>query len=178
MPITSAITMAIEASWIVTGSFCRMRSSTGYVNPHRLRRDCRRARPAPSRRIAPGSADRGDTAARICSITAGSRSSPAMIRAGSPGKQLLQREDDHRHEEQGRDQLQQSFAEKIQHGRVRFRRSYHGDGSFERQSDHTHEAVGHLLVAVELVCVSDKNAAVIEIDLRGRPARIVFVSFS
>ena len=39
---------------------------------------------------------------------------------GVARQQLLQREDDHRHEEQGRDQLQQTFAKEIQHGGRRF----------------------------------------------------------
>jgi hypothetical protein len=79
-----------------------------HVNPHHLSDDCRRARPGPSRDIDgyrrsrwycfANLADHG----RIALFA-------AMISAGSPGTQLLQREDD-TDTKTGSDQLQQTFA--------------------------------------------------------------------
>ncbi len=56
-----------------------------HLDAHRLAEIARQHALASSTRTGPAAADRAGTAARICSITAGSRSSPAMTRAGSPG---------------------------------------------------------------------------------------------
>src|SRR6267378_4358204 len=91
MPIRSAITIAIDASCIVTGSFCAIRLSTGTL----MRSDW------------PKSPDRTPFAQyKYCT--------------GIARQQMLQRKDQDRHEEKRRDQLDDALGEEAQHGSVRF----------------------------------------------------------
>ena len=84
-PMATAMTKAMAPSWSVTGSFCRISSVTGC----RMRQEKPRS-PCSSRnsqaRYCSQTGRSSISSARICASTSGSpRSSPAMIRAGSPG---------------------------------------------------------------------------------------------
>src|SRR3954467_370628 len=91
---------------------------------------------------------------RISSSTAGSRSSPAMISAGSPGSSCC------------RPKI--SIDTMISVGMICSSRWVRKASTvlLEPEADHAHQAVGHLLVALEPVGVRDQYLRVIEVDDR------------
>src|SRR5882757_10718659 len=94
-------------------------------------------------------------------MTLGSRSSPAITSAGSPGNRCCS--------EKIRIETKNSVG--ITCSRRRARKfsmvllvSRAPPCSFEFQPDHAHQPVGHLPVALELLGVRDQERAVIEVD--------------
>src|SRR5947209_17057135 len=98
---------------------------------------------------------------RICAITAGSRSSPAITSAGSPGSSCCSE----KISTDTKNSVGMSWtirrARKVSMARLVLRRPTR---SLQLQPDHAHQAVGHLLVAFELGGVGDQQPAMIEID--------------
>ena len=159
MPTRNAITIAIEASWIVTGSFCAISSRTGTLLRKRLAEIARQHALDPVDVL-----DRHRLIEPILLADLLDHFGIALLarhdQRGIAGQKLLQREDQHRHEEQCRDELDQPPCEEVQHGRS----LVDGYRSLQLQPDHAHQSVGHLLVAFELRRVRDQDAAVIEVE--------------
>src|SRR5439155_17738729 len=96
-------------------------------------------------------------------MTAGSRSSPAITSAGSPGSSCCSE----KISTDTKNSVGMSWtirrARKVSMARLVLRRPTR---SLQLQPDHAHQAVGHLLVAFELGGVGDQQPAMIEIDDR------------
>src|SRR4029077_18621389 len=91
---------------------------------------------------------------RISSSTLGSRSSPAMISAGSPGRSCC------------RPKI--SIDTRISVGMICSSRWVRKASTLlELHTDHAHQPVGHLLVALDLVGKRHQHLYVVEIDDRG-----------
>src|SRR5436190_17809069 len=94
-------------------------------------------------------------------MTSGSRSSPAMTSAGSPGNSCCSEKISTDTKNSVGISWTMRRARKFSMARSvpgsRFR-------SLQLQPDHTHQAVGHLLVAFELGGMRDQDAAMIEVE--------------
>ena len=108
------MTIAIEASCIVTGSFCSTRSSTFCL----MRIDSPRS-PVSTPLIQIDVLHRDRLIEPILLADLLDHLGVAVLarhdQRGIAGQQLLQREDQHRHEEQRRDELQQALGEEGEH---------------------------------------------------------------
>src|SRR6476661_5850743 len=93
---------------------------------------------------------------RISASTLGSRSSPAMISAGSPGSSCC------------RPKI--SIDTRITVGMICSRRRMRKASTLflllQLEADHPHQPVGHLLVALELVGVRHQHLRMVEVDDR------------
>ena len=102
--------IAMVASWSVTGSFCSTRSTTGTLR----RMDSPRS-PVTDALDPEEILDRQRLIEAILLADLGDDLGIAILarhdQGGIARQQLLQQEDDHRHEENGRDELQQALAE-------------------------------------------------------------------
>src|SRR5262249_39398449 len=99
---------------------------------------------------------------RICSITAGSRSSPAMTSAGSPGNSCCSEKISTDTKNSVGISWKMRRTRKFSMTRV-VRPTIR---SLQLQTDYAHQPVGHLLVAFELVGMRNQQPAVIKIDDR------------
>src|SRR5437764_7983811 len=98
---------------------------------------------------------------RICAITSGSRSSPAITSAGSPGSNCCS--------EKIRIETKNSVGINWTTRRARkfsMARSWVQQRSLQLQPDHAHQPVRHLLVALAFGGVRDQDFAVIDIEQR------------
>src|SRR5437899_8562771 len=94
-------------------------------------------------------------------MTSGSRSSPAMASAGSPGSNCCS--------EKIRIETKNSVGISWTTRRARkfsMERSRVQQRSLQLQPDHTHQSVRHLLVALEFGGMRDQDAAVIDVEQR------------
>src|SRR6202035_2744407 len=98
---------------------------------------------------------------RIWAMTAGSRSSPAMISAGSPGNRCCSEKIRIDTKNNVGISCSRRLPRKFSMGVFRAR-----SPSLQLQPDHAHQPVRHLLVAFQLGRVCDQEFAMIEIDDR------------
>ena len=195
MPITSAMTIAIDASSIVTGSFSAISAVTGF---------CMRSDSPRSPCSTPPSQYSVAHRQRLVEmhLRAQVRDDVRIaLLAGEhhrriAGQQLLQPEDQHRHEQQRRDDRREAPDEEVQHGRARQSAIGEAIGCtsarlgalpiadrlspslLEPQALHAHQAVGHGAQPGQLARVRPQPVAVIQVDDRPvlqrdarRPAR-------
>ena len=161
MPIRNAITIAMAASCIVTGSFWAIRVRTGTL----MRRDS--AEVTRQHALDPVGVLNRDWLIEPVLMADLLDDCWIALLAGHDqrriaGQQLLQREDQDRHEEQRRDELNQPTCQEAQHVAPSVSRPR----SFQLQSDHADQPVGHLLVAFQSGGVRDQDPAVIEVEER------------
>src|SRR5258705_11837542 len=95
------------------------------------------------------------------SITAGSRSSPAMTSAGSPGSRCCSEKIRIDTKNSVGTSWARRLARKLSMGTPRAQPL-----SFQLQPDHAHQPVRHLLLAFELGGVPEQQLGMIEIDDR------------
>ncbi len=105
MPIDSAITIAIAASCERDRQLLQDQLEHRLLDAHRLAEVAREHAARSSTGTAPAAARRGDTAARICASTLRVALLAGHDQRRIARQQLLQPEDQHRHEEQRRDDL-------------------------------------------------------------------------
>src|SRR4051794_39168272 len=161
MPIRNAITIAMPAPCMVTGSFCAIRLSTGTL----MRSDSPKSpdsTPLTQYKYCTGIGRSSRYCLRICAITSGSRSSPAITSAGSPGSRCCSEKIRIDTKNSVGISCSRRLVRKFSIGR------YFGlsSSSLELQPDDAHQPVRDRLVAFELRGVGDQVPAVIDIDDR------------
>src|SRR4051794_35444353 len=158
MPIRNAITIAMPAPCMVTGSFCAIRLSTGTL----MRSDSPKSpdsTPLTQYKYCTGIGRSSRYCARICAITLGSRSSPAITMAGSPGNRCCSEKIRIDAKNSVGISCRMRLARKFSMTRAQPR-------SLQRQPDDPHQPVRHLLVAFEFVGMRDQDPAVEDIEDR------------
>src|SRR5712664_1718981 len=152
MPMASAISIAIAASWIVTGSFSTISSVTGFwMRTESPRSPC--STPESQYPYRSGSGSSRWNLARRYATTFGARSSPASAIAGSPGSSCCS--------PKIRIETKNSVGT-----RVARRCSRYFSTSIHSQALHAHQAVGHRTQAGKLRGMRPQPIAVVQIHDR------------